>query len=83
MDTRLQTCAACQGEGYTLYLEAAGAFSDGAAAYTPQEGYARCPACDGEGEVEVCAHCLAPFEIKDGLEVCACAEIGVRLPQAA
>lgn len=74
-------CWRCGGEGHLLHTGAAAIFSGSLEAYLPAEGYALCPLCYGEGELEVCAECREPFEIVGGAEVCAC-EL-MELPKAA
>jgi RecJ-like exonuclease len=73
-------CPHCQGEGYLLAFGNA-RFSSQSESYEPDEAFELCTQCNGEGKLEVCALCLEPFQIIQGLEACGCDQI--QLPKAA
>lgn len=74
-------CPQCQGEGYYLFTGGPGHYASALETYLPSEYAERCALCDGEGAVDVCAHCQQPPRVKRGHEVCGCEEIS--LPRAA
>ena len=80
METKQVECPYCQAEGYILVM-GTGAFSSHSETYEPDESFALCQKCKGEGTQEVCAICLEPFHIIKGLEACACTRL--HLPKAA
>ena len=73
-------CPHCQGEGHVMTIGRMN-FSQRFEVFEETESFVCCNACNGEGVLEVCEICLAPFRIEHGEEVCGCE--AVRLPKAA
>ncbi len=76
-------CPSCHGDGFFVSDGGPGRFVDSLESFVPAETLIRCDTCAGEGEIEVCAHCLEPLtiDLDLGLEVCAC--VTESLPRAA
>jgi RecJ-like exonuclease len=79
MSTKHTDCPECQGEGYLLTFKTG--FSSRYETFEESESFEGCKLCKGEGFLEVCAICLQPFKVVQGIEVCGCA--AVTLPKAA
>ena len=56
---------------------------DSLESFVPAETLIHCDVCAGEGEIQVCAHCLEPLtiDLDLGREECAC--VTESLPRAA
>jgi DnaJ-class molecular chaperone len=80
MSSKIIDCPNCQGEGYGLAIGNM-TFSSRDEVYEESEVFVVCKTCKGEGKLEVCSICLEPYQIDQGIEICAC--ISIKLPKAA
>ena len=68
-------CPDCGGEGVLLEQGAPGLFWDREQSFFPSERLVPCSRCSGAGGLGGCARCGEPWQLRDGLEVCACAHL--------